>query len=127
MLTVPVGADHTEASSDEDADTDDATSDDEGPGDGPPDGDDQEDQPAASPGAMAAAVAAASCGWARVTRVPRHRSRHVVLDLCSPEGVLEQRTVAASHDRRLGRGAYGMAKSLRWGDAWPFPQPRTDR
>jgi ribosomal protein RSM22 (predicted rRNA methylase) len=74
----------------------------------------------ASETAMAEAAALASAGWPRVVRPPRRRSRHVVLDLCTPAGELEQRTVAASHHAALGAGSAELLKSLRWGDSWPY-------
>jgi len=75
----------------------------------------------ASPAARALAVASAAAGWARLVRPPRRRSRHVVLDMCTPSGELERRTVAASHQRLLGPGSYALARKARWGDTWPHP------
>ena len=80
-----------------------------------------DEEPAASAAALAAAVAAASSGWARVVRPPRKRSGHVVLDLCTPSGMLQRRVVAASHAGLLGPGSYRLARKARWGDAWPHP------
>ena len=95
---------------------DDTTSDDEEDADAEAD-----EEPAASAAAVAAAVAAASTGWARVVRAPRKRSGHVVLDVCTPSGMLQRRVVAASHAELLGPGSYRMARKARWGDAWPHP------
>ena len=75
----------------------------------------------ASKAAVAEAAALAAAGWPRVVRPPRRRSRHVVLDLCTAAGELEQRTVAASHHAALGAGSAELLKSLRWGDCWPHP------
>ena len=75
----------------------------------------------ASAAAMELAVARAAAGWPRVMRPPRRRCRHVILDLCTPAGAFEQRTVAASHHRRLGPGTGDLVRRLRWGDAWPHP------
>ncbi len=82
---------------------------------------DDEDEPSASAEARALAVASAASGWARLVRPPRRRSRHVVLDVCAPDGQLQRRTVAASHQRLLGPGSYALARRARWGDAWPHP------
>ena len=71
--------------------------------------------------AMAEASALAAAGWPRVVRPPRRRTRHVVLDLCTPAGELEQRTVAASHHAALGEGSTELLRGLRWGDCWPHP------
>lgn len=91
-------------------------------GEGELDGEDEgatEPQPSAE--ALAAAVAAAANGWSRVVRPPNKRSGHVVLELCTPGGSVQQQTVAASHDQLLGPGSYRMARKARWGDAWPHP------
>lgn len=77
-----------------------------------------EDRPP-SEAAMLHARASADAGWARLMRPPRRRTRHVVLDLCTPAG-LERRTVAESHARVLGPGSYAQARRARWGDCWPF-------
>ena len=95
-----------------------SNSDDEGELDGE-DGGSTEPQPTAE--ALAAAVAAAATGWSRVVRPPNKRSGHVVLELCTPGGSVQQQTVAASHNELLGPGSYRMARKARWGDAWPHP------
>ena len=69
---------------------------------------------------MESARASADAGWARLMRPPRRRSRHVVLDLCTRDG-LERRTVAQSHARTLGPGSYSQARRASWGDSWPYP------
>lgn len=86
-----------------------------------------DDAPRASAAAMQLAVARAAVGWPRVMRPPRRRSRHVVLDLCTPAGALEQRTVAVSHYRLLGPGTADFVRRLRWGDQWPFPDPKKEK
>lgn len=55
---------------------------------------------------------------ARVLRHPLQRGGHVVLDLCTPEGV-RRRTIG----RRAG-AAYRQARRAAWGDAW---DPGADR
>ena len=78
-------------------------------------------EPPPSDEALAAAVAAASTGWSRLVRPPNKRSGHVILELCTPAGSLQQFTVAASHGQLLGPGSYRMARKSRWGDSWPHP------
>lgn len=60
--------------------------------------------------------------WARLIRKPQMRHKHVVLDGCTAEGVLERRVISKgnSHFRR-----YQLARRLQWGDVWPSPEPPT--
>jgi len=60
-------------------------------------------------------------GWARVLKPPRKHKRHVVLDLCVPNGSYEKRTVPQSQGTR---GGYRQALEAHWGDLWPYtPKP----
>jgi ribosomal protein RSM22 (predicted rRNA methylase) len=56
--------------------------------------------------------------WARLVRPPLKRSRHVVLDMCTPQGTLERRV--ASKGKLAGvPGAYRAARKGAWGGLWP--------
>jgi ribosomal protein RSM22 (predicted rRNA methylase) len=49
----------------------------------------------------------------RIVRHPIKHSGHVQLSLCTPEGKIENRTVA-----RSSKAAYKSARRAEWGDAW---------
>ena len=55
-----------------------------------------------------------SGGFARVVRHPQIRSGHVRLQLCTPDGIIEQRTVAKSQ-----KDIYRAARKAEWGDRFP--------
>ena len=55
--------------------------------------------------------------WARVLSPPLKRSGHVVMDLCTPDGVLERRTVGREDGVSAG---YRTALKTRWGDLWGY-------
>jgi ribosomal protein RSM22 (predicted rRNA methylase) len=50
----------------------------------------------------------------RIVRHPIKHSGHVQLSLCTPEGKIENRTVA-----RSSKAAYKLARKAEWGDTWP--------
>lgn len=52
-----------------------------------------------------------SPSWDRVIKKPRHRSGHILLDLCTPAGRLEK--IIVSRKNTL----YAQAKDLQWGDS----------
>ena len=88
-----------------------------------------EDDPSSllSEDAQRALAAQAAQQWSRVVRPPLKKAKHVVVDLCSAadgaagRGELVRQVVARlGSERRLGgRGAYRLARELRWGDLWP--------
>jgi ribosomal protein RSM22 (predicted rRNA methylase) len=49
----------------------------------------------------------------RILRHPGKHSGHIQLELCMPEGRVEQRTVT-----RSDKQAYRLARKAAWGDAW---------
>ena len=56
--------------------------------------------------------------WARLVRPPLKRSKHVILDVCTPQGTLERRI--ASKGKLAGvPGAYRAARVGQWGGLWP--------
>lgn len=55
-------------------------------------------------------------GWPRLIRAPIKRKGHVIMDWCSPNGLLERGIVPKS----LGKEAYKAARKAQWGDLWPF-------
>ena len=50
---------------------------------------------------------------ARIVRHPGKHSGHVKLSLCTPQGQIENRTVARSN-----KAAYKSARKAEWGDTW---------
>jgi ribosomal protein RSM22 (predicted rRNA methylase) len=56
--------------------------------------------------------------WARLARPPLKRDRHVILDLCTPQGTFERR-VASKGKLQGVPGAYRAARKSRWGALWP--------
>jgi len=57
----------------------------------------------------------ASYSWPRIIRQPLRRSKHVMLDLCTPEGKIVRETIPKSR----GKMVYKDAKSSFWGNLWP--------
>jgi ribosomal protein RSM22 (predicted rRNA methylase) len=55
--------------------------------------------------------------WPRLIRPVLKKSKHLILDLCVPDGALERRIIAKSHGLE---GGYRWAKRIRWGDLWYF-------
>jgi ribosomal protein RSM22 (predicted rRNA methylase) len=55
-----------------------------------------------------------SPAYSRLVRHPGKHSGHVQLTLCTPQGLIENRTVA-----RSSKIAYKAARKAEWGDAWP--------
>ena len=70
----------------------------------------------AAAGATRATHAAAPAA-ARIVRRPLIRHGHVILDLCTADGLV--RTVVAKHDK----GHYRAARKAHWGDAWAAFDP----
>jgi ribosomal protein RSM22 (predicted rRNA methylase) len=58
--------------------------------------------------------------YSRVVAVPLRRTKHVALDLCTPQGTIERRTVARSHGQEYG---YRHARKVNWGDMFGFDAP----
>lgn len=50
---------------------------------------------------------------ARIVRHPRKHSGHVQLALCTPDGVIDKRTVTRSN-----KDAYKQARKVEWGEEW---------
>jgi ribosomal protein RSM22 (predicted rRNA methylase) len=72
-------------------------------------------------GVVADAMAAGLSGagqWARIVRPPLKRSKHVVLDVCTPQGTLERR-VPSKGKLKPWPGAYRAARKSGWGGVWP--------
>lgn len=55
--------------------------------------------------------------WGRLVRRPRKKGGHVILDICSPSGELEEVTVSKSR----GKDWYTSARKARWGDGFEMP------
>ena len=87
------------------------------------DHDDDEDVAETKAGAVAVA---SSFSWGRLVRPPIKRSRHVILDMCSADGVLDRHIVARSHswEGSVGKQGYKAARKSKWGDLWPYKDPR---
>jgi len=71
---------------------------------------------------VADAVAAGHAGagqWARIVRPPIKRNRHVLLDVCTPQGTLERRIPSKGKLARLWPTAYRAARKGTWGGLWP--------
>jgi ribosomal protein RSM22 (predicted rRNA methylase) len=62
---------------------------------------------------LVAAKTEATTNAARIVRHPRKHSGHVQLELCTPQGQLERRTVT-----RSSKDAYKRARKAEWGDRW---------
>lgn len=59
--------------------------------------------------------------WARLIRTPKKGKGRVVLDLCTPDGHIEQVTVARSGSKALPGKLLG-ARKAEWGGLWPYPE-----
>lgn len=59
--------------------------------------------------------------WGRIVRPPLRRGKHVVMDACTSDGMLERRV---SSKKNGEEGMYAIARKIRWGDVWPKPAPR---
>jgi ribosomal protein RSM22 (predicted rRNA methylase) len=55
-----------------------------------------------------------SQSYSRIVRHPGKHSGHIQLTLCTPQGLIENRTVA-----RSSKAAYKAARKAEWGDSWP--------
>ena len=58
--------------------------------------------------------------YARILSAPRLRKSHLLLDLCTPEGQIETRTIGKSKGLA---GGYPQGQNARWGDLWQYPPP----
>ena len=76
-------------------------------------------------GAFAVAVAS-SHKWGRMVRPPLKKSGHVIIDLCTAEGGLNRHIVARSNawEGGVGKSGYRAARKSKWGDLWPYGDPR---
>jgi len=61
--------------------------------------------------------------WGRVVRKPRKRGGHVMLDLCAPDGTLEEEVVSKAR----GKDWYSSARKVRWGDGFEVLPERGPR
>jgi len=64
-----------------------------------------------------------AAGWPRILQEPIKRNRHVIFDLCSPNGELERKVVSQSQGKEAG---YKQARRAVQGDTWPFPFPEVE-
>jgi ribosomal protein RSM22 (predicted rRNA methylase) len=55
---------------------------------------------------------------ARIIKHPMKKGGHVILDLCTADASI-QRIIVSKRDRE----SYRQARSTRWGDIWPPPEP----
>ena len=105
---IPAG-DVPSASVAADSDGDDDVSD---AADGPDDeGDEAEDN------RMRAEDAVASFSWARMIRRPLLKTRHVIVDVCTPAGDVRRQTIGKASGRDAG---YRHARTASWGDLWQY-------
>jgi ribosomal protein RSM22 (predicted rRNA methylase) len=56
--------------------------------------------------------------WPRVLRPAIRKDKHIIMDLCTENG-MERRIIAKSHGLQ---GGYRLAKKVKWGDLWYFPK-----
>lgn len=56
--------------------------------------------------------------WARLVRPPLKRYKHVILDVCTPQGTFERRTATKGKLINI-QGSYRAARKSRWGALWP--------
>lgn len=56
--------------------------------------------------------------WGRLVRKPRKKGGHVILEICSPSGSLDELTVSKSR----GKDWYTSARKARWGDGFEMPE-----
>eukprot|EP00808_Paulinella_micropora_P023208 g5277.t1 len=61
--------------------------------------------------------------FARLLAPPIKRSRHLIVDVCTPFGSFERRTIGKS---KGVAGGYRQAKETRWGDLWPYSPGLSD-
>ena len=122
-LTAGGGSEEDEDDDDDDSEDDDEEEEEEGE-DGEEYADEDEDRRRRA-GALEAAVAAAEAAgipgagqWARIVRPPLRRNRHVILDVCTPQGTLERR-IATPAKLAAFPGAYRAARKSSWGAEWP--------
>lgn len=89
------------------------------------DGEEEEEEDASDTLADALAVAS-SHEWGRMVRKPLKKSGHVIIDLCSAEGELTRHIVARSNacQNGVGKSGYRAARKSKWGDLWPYRDPR---
>lgn len=72
--------------------------------------------------AMGEAITAGLPGagtFARILRAPLKRRKHVILDVCTPQGTMERRNVGKARVGAVFPGAYRAARKARWGGLWP--------
>ena len=55
--------------------------------------------------------------WPRMVHQPLKRKKHVILDVCSPQGEIIRINASKSHGNQI----YKDARKSRWGDLWPHP------
>ncbi len=61
-----------------------------------------------------------SSRFARLVAPPSKRKSHVALDLCTPEGAIERRTLGKSVGEQYG---YRHARKSKWGDLFGYTRP----
>lgn len=53
--------------------------------------------------------------WPRIVLPPLKRKKHVILDVCSPNGLLERSSVTKSRSKMI----YKDGRKTKWGNLWP--------
>jgi ribosomal protein RSM22 (predicted rRNA methylase) len=89
--------------------------------------DEDEDKDEDNSESLAAAMAVASSHeWGRMVRPPMKKTGHVIIDVCSAEGNLVRHIVAKSSawEGGVGKSGYKAARKSKWGDLWPYRDPR---
>lgn len=59
--------------------------------------------------------------WSRIVRSPKKSKGRVSMELCTPDGHVEQVTVARAAARALP-GKMLAARKAEWGGLWPYPE-----
>uniref|UniRef100_A0A7S4B565 Uncharacterized protein n=2 Tax=Chrysotila carterae TaxID=13221 RepID=A0A7S4B565_CHRCT len=70
-------------------------------------------------GAVAEAEAEANDEWSRVVRKPRIRAAHVIVDLCTADGVVLAKTISKRSAHPM---QYRQARKTALGEAWLWKQ-----
>lgn len=65
-----------------------------------------------------AAAADGAGEWAKIVRPPLLAAKHVILDVCTPQGTMERRVPSKGKLKHVP-GAYRAARKASWGGHWP--------
>ena len=65
--------------------------------------------------------------WSRIVRPPLKRNKHVILDVCTPQGTMERWIPSKGKLRDQFPGAYRAARKAEWGGLWPNWISRKDQ